>query len=271
MQLRGSNWRRLFRDVYVSSAARDDHMTRVAGAALVIPSGALISGRSAALLWGSKMGDFDGPVEVLTPRRFGPVAGLAIRTGPVHPADVAVRWRMPVCAPLRTGWELARALPELDAVGWIDALGHARRLRKGQLTAESLRHFGAMGSLKAANTLSLRDPRAESPPESELRVHIHHYRLPRPVPQYRVFVAGQFVARVDLAWPDLRFAVEYDGQWHVDPRQLADDRVRLRALHAAGWEVFHVTRADMADVARLMRDLGAALERRRAQSRLAMS
>jgi hypothetical protein len=151
----------------------------------------------------------------------------------------------------------------LEAVGWIDALARARRLRKGQLTAESLRRSGAMGSVRAAVTLGLCDPGAESPPESELRVRIHHSGLPRPVPQYRVFVAGEFVARVDLAWPELRFAVEYDGQWHVDPRQLADDRARLRALQAAGWEVFHVTRADMADISRLMCELGAALDRRR--------
>jgi very-short-patch-repair endonuclease len=264
-QLRGTNWRRLFRDVYVSSAARDDHLTRVAGAALLLPPEAVVSGRSAALLWGAKMGDFVGPVEVLSRRRFGPVAGLTIRTGPIAPEDVATRWGIPVGTPLRTCWELARARPELDAVGWIDALARIRRLRSSQLTAESLRHIGEMGSARAAVTLGLCDPRAESPPESELRVRIRRSGLPRPVPQFRVFVDGEFVARVDLAWPELRFAVEYDGQWHVDPRQLGDDRARLRALQAAGWEVFHVTRTDMGHIDRLMEALRVALERRRRQ------
>jgi very-short-patch-repair endonuclease len=120
-----------------------------------------------------------------------------------------------------------------------------------------------MGSLRAADALSLCDPRAESPPESALRVHIHQAGLTRPTPQYRVMADGEFVARVDLAWPRLKFAVEYDGQWHVDPRQLADDRTRLRALQSVGWVVFHVTRSDMADVDALMRELGTALDRRR--------
>jgi very-short-patch-repair endonuclease len=76
-------------------------------------------------------------------------------------------------------------------------------------------------------------------------------------------VGGEFVARVDLGWPRLKFAVEYDGQWHVDPRQLADDRTRLRVLQSVGWTVFHVTRSDMADIDALMLELAAALDRRR--------
>ena len=262
-QLRGPAWRRLFRDVYVSATTRDDHLLRVTAAALVVPVGAAITGRSAALVWGAPLRDYDGDVEVLTPRRFGPVQGLAIRVGPIGGEDVVDRWGLPVCSPLRTCWEIARSLSDLDAVGWIDALARNRNLRRTHLTAEALRHFGEMGSLRAADALSLCDPRAESPPESALRVHIHRAGLARPTPQYRVMTHGEFVARVDLAWPRLKFAVEYDGQWHVDPRQLADDRTRLRALQSVGWMVFHVTRSDMADVGALMRELGAALDRRR--------
>jgi very-short-patch-repair endonuclease len=262
-QLRGPAWRRLFRDVYVSATTRDDHLLRVTAAALLMPPGAAISGRSAALVWGAPLRDYDGDVEILAPRRFGPVRGLAIRIGPVGAADIADRWGMPVCTALRTCWELARALPDLEAVGWVDALARNRRIRRTQLTAEALRHFGEMGSLRAADILSLCDPRAESPPESTLQVHIHRAGLPTPTPQYRVMIDGEFVARVDLGWPRLKFAVEYDGQWHVDPRQLADDRRSLRALQSVGWTIFHVTRSDMADVDALMGELGAALERRR--------
>lgn len=262
-QLRGPAWRRLFRDVYVSVTTRDDHLLRVTAAALVMPAGAAVSGRSAALVWGAPLRDYDGDVEILTPRRFGPVQGMSIRVGPLGAADIADRWGVPVCTALRACWELARALPDLEAVGWIDALARNRRIRRTHLTAEALRHFGEMGSLRAADTLSLCDPRAESPPESALRVHIRRAGLPRPTPQYRVMINGEFVARVDLAWPRLKFAVEYDGQWHVDPRQLADDRTRLRALQSVGWTIFHVTRSDMADIDALMRELGAALDRRR--------
>ena len=66
------------------------------------------------------------------------------------------------------------------------------------------------------------------------------------VPQYTVREPdGRFVARVDLAFPEQRVAIEYDGAWHGAPGQLARDRRRLNALVAAGWTVLHVTAADL--------------------------
>lgn len=69
--------------------------------------------------------------------------------------------------------------------------------------------------------------------------------MPAPVPQFAVRVDGRFVARVDLAWPDLRVAVEYDGVWHAEPGRFARDRRRLNRLQAAGWRVVFVTAEDL--------------------------
>ena len=67
-----------------------------------------------------------------------------------------------------------------------------------------------------------------------------------PVPQFVVRDArGGFVARVDLAFPAQRVAVEYDGAWHAEPGRFAKDRRRLNALLAAGWRVVHLTAADL--------------------------
>jgi very-short-patch-repair endonuclease len=55
------------------------------------------------------------------------------------------------------------------------------------------------------------------------------------------------VARVDLAFPDQRIAVAYDGLWHAEPGQFGRDRRRLNRLVAAGWVVLHVTAADLRD------------------------
>jgi very-short-patch-repair endonuclease len=120
-----------------------------------------------------------------------------------------------------------------------------------------------MGSRRAGATLTLTDPRAESPPESHLRVAIVRGGLPPPVSQFSVIVQGYFVARVDLAWPAWRFAVEYDGQWHADRGQLHRDRTRVRELNAAGWYVYPVTREDMYDLPRLIGHIGALLTLRR--------
>ncbi|MGY1729604.1 endonuclease domain-containing protein [Geodermatophilus sp. SYSU D01062] len=66
------------------------------------------------------------------------------------------------------------------------------------------------------------------------------------VPQYTVRDdGGGFIARVDLASPEHRLAVEYDGAWHGEPGQLRRDRHRLNGLTAAGWRVVFVTAADL--------------------------
>jgi hypothetical protein len=264
-QLRSSAWRRLFRDVYVSSTTPLTHLLSINGAALILPPGAALTGRSAALVWGVKLRDYDGPVEIATPNRFGPVTGLKITVMRLDPDDVTQRWGLPITSVACTAWQLGRSLPIPESVAWIDALGRCRGLERSPLTVDGVRRASHRGGRRAAEALNLCDPRAESPPESHLRVAIVSGGLPAPIPQYNVRWNGDFVARVDLAWPELRFAVEYDGQWHVDPAQLADDRSRLRALTACGWVVYHVTNRDMRDLPTLIADLTMALKRRAAE------
>ena len=61
--------------------------------------------------------------------------------------------------------------------------------------------------------------------------------LPAPVTQLVVGRVGRFVARLDLAWPHLKVAVEYDGLWHDDPEQFHRDRRRLNRLLGEDWIV----------------------------------
>jgi very-short-patch-repair endonuclease len=160
---------------------------------------------------------------------------------------------------LHTAWDIARTLPTLNAIGWVDALARRQRLSRRELTGHTYAHLGEFRAAHARRTLSLADPRAESPPESHLRVHLVLAGLPAPVAQFTVLANGYFVARVDLAWPAHKLAVEYDGRWHADRGQLHRDRARLRALTAAGWRVLHVTSEDLRDIGRLVDDIAAML------------
>ena len=46
---------------------------------------------------------------------------------------------------------------------------------------------------------------------------------------------------LDMGWPDLKIALEYDGDHHrTDPAQFARDIVRLEELAALGWLVIRV-------------------------------
>jgi very-short-patch-repair endonuclease len=80
-----------------------------------------------------------------------------------------------------------------------------------------------------------------------------------PVAQHAVRDRGQFVARVDFAWPDHRLALEYEGTWHGAPQQVPEDRERLNRLFTAGWRVIFVTKEDLRRPERLLVRIWAAL------------
>jgi hypothetical protein len=262
-QLRGSAWRRLYPCVYVATGLPVTPSMRIRAAAMWMPSDAVVTGCSAAQLWGAELAGDDDPVHVTSPRRIRPVPGIAIRRAPVAADEIQCRQGVALTTPLHTAWEMARTLAAIDAIGWIDALARRQRLSVADLQREATRHAGEMGSRRATSTLARADPRAEPPPESRLRLAFHEAGFATPIPQFTVIVGGYFVARVDLAWPQWRLAVEYDGQWHADPHQLHRDRSRLRELNAAGWYVYPVTREDMHDMPRLIAQIGSLLDRRR--------
>jgi very-short-patch-repair endonuclease len=93
------------------------------------------------------------------------------------------------------------------------------------------------------------------------RVHLQLARFDV-VPQYRVTVESRVVATVDLALPELKIAIEYDGRWHESQRALDNDR--LAALRGAGWTVIIVTAEPLRDHRRLVAAVAAAVVERRA-------
>jgi very-short-patch-repair endonuclease len=57
---------------------------------------------------------------------------------------------------------------------------------------------------------------------------------------------GGFIARLDLAWPERKVAIEYDGAHHLSRRQHSRDLERHNRLRAAGWTVLQVDAAQFA-------------------------
>jgi very-short-patch-repair endonuclease len=173
--------------------------------------------------------------------------------------------RMPVTSATRTCWDLACWLDAVEAVALIDSLLQRRAVQPAELTAYLARRRGDRGARRFAEALTLVDGGAESLPESRLRVRLVRAGLPRPVTQHVITRAGRFVARVDLAWPDLKVAVEYDGQWHDDPAQFHRDRQRLNQIVGDGWIVLHVTSKRMReDIDGVVAEIRSALATRRA-------
>ncbi len=259
-QLRGKSWRRLHRDVYADAATPLTHGLRAEGAGLLIPDAAAIGGRSAAWLHGVELAAPDDPVEVIVPRtdRFGPVQGLTIRLADLPPEDVIGG----ITTPERTAWDIARFYEPTEAVVYLDAMVAARLVMVESISQKLTVSTVKWGRRRVARALDLVDRRAESPQESRLRVRLVLAGLPRPDVQYQVFDGHRFVARVDLAWPDRRVAVEYDGLWHASAGQFHRDRRRLNRLVSARWTVIHVTAVRMhEDFDTVVREVSTALTR----------
>lgn len=89
--------------------------------------------------------------------------------------------------------------------------------------------------------------RAESPLEVEAVTRLLAAGLPRPELNHQVFDdEGHPLARVDLAYPEHKLAIEIDGlRWHGTPGQRRSDDARQNRLAEAGWLVLRFTAADL--------------------------
>ena len=72
--------------------------------------------------------------------------------------------------------------------------------------------------------------------------------LPPPERQHEIWVDGELIARVDLAYPWARLVIELDSfRWHAGRGPFRSDRVRGNRMAAAGWRVLRATPEDADD------------------------
>ena len=268
-QLAGPRFQRLHRGVYAPAALRVDHRTWCRSALLLVPAG-VVAGRSAARLLGAPSAARPrDPVDLVVgpdspvPHR----AGIAAHHVHVDPHEVTVHQGLPVASGLRTAWGLAARCPPDEGVPIIDEMLHRRIIGSVDLEVFAAGRRRWPGSAQARRVVALSDEKAESPPESRVRLALDAAGI-RPRTQVDVHdAAGRWIARVDMAYEDERVAVEYDGGWHAEPGQLSRDRDRLNRLQAAGWTVVFVTAPDLWRLHEVVDRVQGALIRARARAR----
>ncbi|WP_433783206.1 hypothetical protein ACQPX6_24705 [Actinomycetospora sp. CA-101289] len=263
-RLRRHEFRKLRPDTYVGSATPDDLWLRVRGLAVWAGPEAVVAGPVAALAWEAECPWDDDEVVLPTSRHPGPGAPR-VRRDVLAPGEVTRRWGTPITTPARTAFDLAGRAPLPDAVAAVDALAHAWRFGPDDLAALVDAHPGVRGLVQVRRVIGLMDARAESLPESRLRVGLALRGVPSPVPQYPVRLPNGRGVRLDLAWPcpgaGLRpVALEYDGPEHRTIRGHGLDLDRDAGLDDLGWDVVRVTARQMHDLdalaARVLRKLG---------------
>jgi len=255
-------YRRVLRNVYAEPGLALDHELRARAAALLMPADAVLGGRSAAVWWhGGTAGPHD-PVTVLVPATSawrGP-EGVRVHRSAVSAADrVVLDDGTRITTVVRTAWDVATSERTADAVACLDAMA-----RHGMLTPVMVRSLvdsapGRWRGRRAGQALALVDGRAQSPPESWVRVACHLAGLPAPVPQFVVLEDGAWLAQVDFAWPEAKLIVEYEGAYHFDGEQIVKDDARYERLIAAGWRVIRLLAADLRDLDRVMARIKTAL------------
>ncbi|GAA0900082.1 hypothetical protein GCM10009557_76190 [Virgisporangium ochraceum] len=245
-RLRGPRFRRLFRGVYVERATVVDHYTLCRAATLLLPPGAALSHRSAAMLHNAFVLARDQPVEVTAEAGVRSQPGLHVVRSPLGAGDVVRRGGLPVTSPLRTAFDLARRRDPVTAVVGVDALLKVRAVHPAALADYIEEHAGWQGTNAARRAVALARPYVESPMETRLRLIPVLGGLPEPVVQYEVYDGvGHLVARLDLAYPEHRLGLEYDGDHHRERDTFRRDAVRLNRLNLLGWTVLRFTADDV--------------------------
>lgn len=238
--------RRPVKGVYVAADVPDSIELRCACLRLVVPPDAVICDRHAGWLHGAQMvlapnEDIDlEPIRVFLPAGRGRLRNELADSGERTFArdDVVEVNGVRVTTPLRTALDLGcNRYPE-RALAAVDQMLRLGVFTKEELLAGTQRFRGMRWVTILRPVAAYADGRAESPPESVLRLRWIEAHLPRPDPQHEVWVDGEFLARLDLAAPELRFAAEYDGvEWHSSFEQVEHDRLRRTAVEDAGWIV----------------------------------
>jgi hypothetical protein len=250
--------RRLLYDAYVDAAVPDSVALRAQALCLVMPDSAVICRRTAAWLYGM---DAYAPnerdqavlIECVVLARLARVRrqGVMGWEETLAPEDICTVHGVRVTTPTRTVLDLARYAPRFMGLAAVDAFCHRRLTTQAELITCAQRFRGGRNIAVARRLVEWAEPLAESPGESWLRLRILDAGLPRPEAQVKVRdAAGRVIYRLDLGYPELRIALEYDGlEFHDSPEQREHDQKRRTELERRyGWDSYGFDRGDVLGV-----------------------
>lgn len=112
------------------------------------------------------------------------------------------------------------------------------------------RHKGTPGIRKARLALEQARIGSDSAPETKLRLALEYRGLPEPQLNVSVELGAGVVRQPDLSYPELKVAVEYDGEGHSDTAQIVRDIAREEDFARAGWTQVRISKRHMENEAR---------------------
>ncbi|GLB64206.1 hypothetical protein NCCP2495_20850 [Dietzia sp. NCCP-2495] len=164
----------------------------------------------------------------------------------------------------RTAVDVARWEPNDDiAIAKVDAVCNRGQIKVRELPEVLDQMGGLHGVSRVGALLRWCDVRADSPPETRLRLALIRAGLPSPTPQ--LIIRNEFGARVtkaDLGYEQQKVAIFYDSELHREKSNWEFDNWVNAQLAELGWERFRVTAQMLRNPGTLLRQISSALVRR---------
>ncbi|HEY2644200.1 MAG TPA: hypothetical protein VGI56_10665 [Galbitalea sp.] len=195
-------------------------------------------------------------VSVPAPARAPHAAGLQGHAITIEPADATKLLGIRVSSVARTWCDLSTqlSLHNLVAAGDYIIRRDAPLASRATLRAAVNGFQGRRGLPLLVAALELLHDRAESAPESILRVMLRQAGFPDPRVNYVVTDRfGAFLARTDLFIEEYKLVLEYQGDYHRKSReQFRSDMTRRSKLEAEGLRFMEINGDDLHDPAEVM-------------------
>ena len=249
-----------YRGVYSLGRRKLTRRGRWMAAVLAAGESAVLSHRSAAALFGLRVGERAIEVTAANGRRRN---GIFIHRAVLPPDEVTTRDGIPTTTAARTLLDLAAVEEPLVLERALHAAERDRLADTTPLATLLDRYPRRPGTPMLRAILasqSLGEDVTDSELEDAFLALLDRHGLPRPQLN-RWFKVGTDWIRADAVYPDRRLIVELDGRrTHGTTLAFHGDRRRDRRLKALGWDVVRVTWRDIHnDEHTLARDLAALL------------
>jgi very-short-patch-repair endonuclease len=228
---------RMYRGVYHAGHGPPTRKGRFMAAVLACGDGAVLSHRSAAVLWGLMHGGPEHP-EVTVPRNGGRGhAGIAVHRSPLPASDKTTHEGIPVTTVARTLIDLADVVSRRSLERAFDRAEYQRLDFSGLRVISQRRGASLLAAVMAEHEAGTTMTRSAL--EEGMLALCREAALP--LPEVNRHVEEN---EVDFVWRERAAIVETDG-WraHGTRRAFERDRVRDAELTVAGWRVLRITHA----------------------------
>lgn len=242
-RIRAKRLHRMHRGVYAVGHRHINREGRLLAAVLSAGEGAVLSHRSAAVLWGLRT-TTETEIDVIAPvhRRGDHV--VRIHQNVLRPDEITTRQGIPVTTPVRTIVDLAGCVEQRELERAIRQAVYDH-LTTTTVLAEAVEQYAGRRGVKRLRAALVNLGEAPGFTRSKLEDRfirfLRKHSLPMPELNFEIDIRGQTI-EADCVWEAQRVIVEVDGRdAHDSTPAFESDRARDSALAAAGWQVVRAT------------------------------